>query len=80
MPGRGEVISTRLNSILYDDIHLRRTEPVILALEVVHHLVELVQVPVTKQLVVDQVELPPGVEERVAVALARKVHPSAGHG
>lgn len=57
--------------------YLRSGQPLVLGLQVVHNLVELVQVPVPEHRVVDEVELTSGVLERASVAFTREVHPSA---
>jgi hypothetical protein len=59
-------------------IYLRRAEPLVLSLQAVHDLVKLVQVPVPQELVLNEVELTPGMKEGVAVALSREIHPPAG--
>jgi hypothetical protein len=77
MPSQSNPISIEDSFYVCSATHLRRRQPLVLCLQVVHHLVEFVQVPVPKQRVVGQVELPSGVEERVVVSFSREVHPSA---
>lgn len=59
--------------------HLGRAQPLVLVLAPVHGDIKLVQVLVSQQWVVDQVELTSGMGERVAVAFSWEVHPSEGH-
>lgn len=61
--------------VLERDPRLWRREPAVLVLEVMHRLVELVQVPVPQHGVVHNVPLAPSVVEGVAVALAGEVEP-----
>lgn len=63
--------------VLERDVSLRSAQPLVLGLEVVHRLVKVVEVPVSEELVVDEVELTTGVHERVAVAFSGEVHPPA---
>jgi hypothetical protein len=58
--------------------HLRGAQPLVLVLAPVHGDIELVQVLVSQQWVVDQVELTSGMGERVAVAFSWEIHPSEG--
>lgn len=56
-------------------VRLGGAQPLVHGLEVVQDLVEFVQVPVSEEWVVDQVELTSSVLERVPVTLSREVHP-----
>lgn len=56
--------------------NLSGTQPAVLALEVVHGAVKLVQELVTEEFVINKIELPTGVGKRVSVALTWEVHPS----
>lgn len=56
-------------------IHLRRLQPPVLGLEVVHLGVKVVEVPVPKELVLRQVELTAGIVERVIVSGTGKIEP-----
>jgi hypothetical protein len=48
----------------------------ILVFQPIHGDIELIKISVTKQIIVDKVELSPGVSEGVSVAFSREIHPS----
>lgn len=56
--------------------NLRCLEPLVLILQPVHRDVKVVQVTVSQELVIDEIELTSSVGKRVAVTLSREVHPS----
>lgn len=57
------------------ETYLRSRQPVTLGLEVVHLGIESVEVLVSKERVVGEVELSSSVMERVVVSLTREVEP-----
>jgi hypothetical protein len=61
--------------MLQADVCLRGAEPLVLLVEVLHGGIKLVQHFVTQEVVVDEVELPPGVVERVVVSSTGEVEP-----
>lgn len=54
---------------------MRGTQPLVLSLESVHGSIKFPEILVSQKMIVDEVELPPGVRKRVAVALSREIHP-----
>jgi hypothetical protein len=56
------------------------TEPLVLALELVHDLVKLVEILVAEEVVVNEVELTTGVRKGVAIALTGEIHPPGKDG
>ena len=57
--------------------YLRSFEPLVLVFQPVHGNVKVVQIPVSEQLVVDEIELPSGMCKRIAIAFSREIHPSS---
>ena len=57
------------------DISLRRMQPAVLLLHPLHLAVKVVQEVIPEQLIINEVELSPGVHEAVAVAFSGKVQP-----
>lgn len=61
--------------MLKADVSLRRCEPAILLLKVLHSSIKVIQESVTQKVVINQVELTSRVMERVVVSSTRKVEP-----
>lgn len=55
--------------------HLRRAQPLVLVFQSLHGRVPGVEILVTQEVVIDQVELSASVGERVPISFAREVHP-----
>lgn len=61
--------------VLEGDIRLGRVQPTILVFALVHQSVEMVEILVSQQWVVRQVQLPSSIPERVAVSLTWEIEP-----
>lgn len=55
--------------------YLGGSKPLVFGLQVVHGFVEVVQVPVAKYGIINDVPLPTGVVERVVVSSTREIEP-----
>lgn len=61
--------------VLETNVSLLRSQPTILILEVVHSLVKVVQVTITKERVVREVELSAGILVGIVVSSSREIQP-----
>lgn len=57
--------------------HLRRLEPLVRSLEMIHGDIEFPKISVPKELVIDQVELPSSMRKAITITLSWEIHPSA---